>query len=199
MEDARARERSSDAHHQLVSRFLAGDERAFNDIVLLYQKPVYQVAFRMVRNHQDAQDLAQEVFVRAYSGLKKFKYEASLFTWLYRVTVNLAINFARRERFKQFVSLFDVGDLLPSKDDPQAALQRDELSRQIDQAVVKLPPRQRAVFVLRHYHDLPHAEIAKIVGRTEGAVKANYFQALAKLKKFLRPESLRPVENVSAV
>lgn len=191
MEDARDVE--------LVKRFQGGDEQAFNELVLVYQKRVYQVALKMVRNHHDAQDVAQDVFVRAYSALKQFKGESTLFTWLYRVTVNRCINLMRKEKVKEWIPIFDLVDVLRSKSNPAEEFARGELGRRIDEGVLKLPPRQRAVFVLRHYQNLPHAEIARMFGRSEGAIKANYFQAVAKLRKYLTAAGAIKTEGLSVV
>jgi len=171
----------------LVRKSKRGDEKAFNHLVFLYRKRIYDLVYRMVRNHQDAADLSMEVFVKAYRGLKDFEERSSFYGWLTKIAVNLCINFYRREKFRWFLSLLDLGKELAVVDSPAEKMEKKELQLAIDRAVKSLPPRQRITFVLRFYEHLPYQEIAEILGITEGAAKANYFQAIQKLKKFLAP------------
>ena len=170
---------------ELVARFKSGDQAAFNQLVRLYQKRVYAVAFRMVRDEEEAKDLTQEVFVKMYKTLSDFRGEASVFTWAYRATVNLSINHLRRKKIISWVPLLEAEE---KPEEPKEGLSERETARlkqAIAKAVKKLPPKQRAIFILRHYDELGNEEIAQIVGKTVGAVKANYFQALQKMKKYL--------------
>ncbi len=170
---------------ELVARFKSGDQAAFNQLVRLYQKKVYAVAFRMVRNEEEAKDLTQEVFVKMYKMRSDFRGEASIFTWAYRATVNLAINHLRRKKIIFWVPLLEAEE---KPEEPKEGLSDRETTRlkqAIAEAVKKLPPKQRAIFILRHYEELGNEEIAQIVGKSVGAVKANYFQALQKMKKHL--------------
>lgn len=170
---------------ELVARFKSGDQAAFNQLVRLYQKKVYLVAFRMVRDEEEAKDLTQEVFIKMFSALADFRGEAGIFTWAYRATVNLAINHLRRKKIISWVPLLEAEER-PAQE-PEGLTERETgaLKKAITEAVKKLPPKQRAIFILRHYDELPNEEIAKIVGKSVGAVKANYFQALQKMKKHL--------------
>jgi RNA polymerase sigma-70 factor (ECF subfamily) len=130
-------------------------------------------------------DLAQEAFVKAYHSLKDFREEASFSTWLYRIAVNLCLNFTQRDKFRSFILLEEMSQPVLSKDSPLKDLEQKELNQAIDRAVLNLPGKQRAVFILRHYQELSHSEIAKILDKSEGTIKANYFQAVKKLKKSL--------------
>ena len=170
---------------ELVARFKSGDQAAFNQLVRLYQKKVYLVAFRMVRDEEEAKDLTQEVFVKMYGALKDFRGEASLFTWAYRATVNLAINQIRRKKIISWVPLLEAAEKQEEPKEGLGDMERARLQQAIAGAVKKLPPKQRAVFILKHYDELSNEEIAQIVGKSVGAVKANYFQALQKMKKYL--------------
>lgn len=172
---------------QLVKEFQAGSERAFNELVHRHRKEVYYLALGMVGNHDDAEDLAQEAFVRAYQSLSKFRGESKVYTWLYRITVNLCLNHLRTRRVRSFVGLEKIEAVTPSADETDAPAELAELSETARQAIQALPDKQRAVFVLRHFQGLPHAEIARIMGREEGTIKANYFQAVRKLRKALEP------------
>jgi RNA polymerase sigma-70 factor (ECF subfamily) len=170
---------------ELIRRFKQGEEKAFNELVNLYKKRIFNLVLRMVRNQEDAMDLAQEVFVKVYHSLKDFRGESSFSTWLHRIAVNLSLNFTQRDRFRSFISLPDLTQPVLSSDSPLKDYEKKELDKAIDQAVLSLPKKQKAVFVLRHYQELQYSEIANVMGKSEGAVKANYFQALKKLKKSL--------------
>lgn len=168
----------------LVAAFQAGHQGAFDVIVTRHQRHVYQICYRFVNNHEDAADLAQDVFVRAYRGLKKFKGDSALGTWLYRVAVNTSLNKVAVKR--PVMEPLDAAPRLETRGEhPDTALMRGEDAARVRHAIKRLPPRQRATLVLRMYRDLPHEEIAAILGSSVGAVKANFFHALANLRKHL--------------
>ena len=168
----------------LVAAFQAGSTAAFDVIVTRHQRAVYQVCYRFMHNHEDAADLAQDVFVRAYKGLSRFKGDAALSTWLYRVAVNTCLN--RLALKKPVMEPIDAAPRIEMRGEhPDAALMRDEDAVRVRNAIRKLPPKQRATLVLRMYREMPHEEIAGVLGSTVGAVKANFFHALANLRKLL--------------
>ena len=170
----------------LVAAFQAGHQAAFDLIVTRHQRHVYQICYRFAGNHEDAADLSQDVFVRAYRGLKKFKGDSALGTWLYRVAVNTSLNKVAVKR--PVMEPIDAAPRLETRGEhPDAALMRDEDAARVRRAIRQLPPRQRATLVLRMYRELPHDEIASILGSSVGAVKANFFHALANLRKLLTP------------
>lgn len=176
----------NDPDISLVRRFKEGDQGAFNQIVRRYQERLYYLALRMVGNHDDALDISQDAFVKAYEGLEKFHGDSSLYTWLYRIVVNLSINHRRKRKVIRFVSFEDVRAVLAStKDSPDEVVNRKEFSEAADEAIEGLPARQKAIFVLRYYQGLSHQEISEILGRSVGAVKASYFHAVRKLRKAL--------------
>jgi RNA polymerase sigma-70 factor (ECF subfamily) len=169
----------------LVRAFIAGDRHAFDVIVERHRRPVYQVCFRFMGNADDAADLTQDVFVRAFRGLAGFKGDAQLSTWLYRVAVNVCLN-KRALKTPQFETVepeAHVDQRHLSADDLVA---RDERAGVVRRAIAKLPPKQRATLVLRAYQDLSHEEIARVLGSSVGAVKANFFHALGNLKRLLQ-------------
>jgi RNA polymerase sigma-70 factor, ECF subfamily len=169
----------------LVDASMAGDREAFDEIVRRHQRNVYLLCYRFVGNHEDASELAQDVFVRAFRSLGGFRRTASLGTWLYRIGVNVCLNrlSARTPRTESIDNREHV-DL--RAEDPDAALLRGERSSKVRAAIARLPRKQRATLILRVYHELPHEQIAGILGSSVGAVKANFFHALANLKKLLR-------------
>lgn len=169
----------------LVAAFLAGRREAFDVIVERHRRHVYQLCYRFVGNHEDASDLAQDVFVRAFKGLHKFKGESALGTWLYRVGVNVCLNRVSVKR--PATESIDAAQHVDTRsEDPVDAIARGERAEVVRRAIAKLPPKQRATLLLRVYQELPHEEIAKILGSSVGAVKANFFHALGNLRRLLQ-------------
>lgn len=179
---------ASEDDPSLVSACLAGRRDAFDVIVQRHQRQVYQVCFRFLGNHEDASDMAQDVFVRAYRGLRGFKGQSALGTWLYRIAVNVCLN---RVGIKtpQFEPLDRVERVDLRGERADAAVLRHERADAVRAAIARLPKKQRATLVLRVYHELPHEQIAAILGSSVGAVKANFFHALGNLKKLLEGRS----------
>jgi RNA polymerase sigma-70 factor (ECF subfamily) len=168
----------------LVDASLAGQPGAFDAIVERHRRGVYQLCFRFVGNHEDASDLAQDVFVRAFRGLRSFRAQSSLATWLYRIGVNVCLNRLAAKTppsepiaERQFV-------------DVRAESPADRMLRAERGAIALLPRKQRATLILRMYHEMTHQQIADVLGSSVGAVKANFFHALANLKKQLGDEEL---------
>jgi len=173
---------------ELVQACLAGRREAFDLLVERHQRHVYQLCYRFAGNHEDANDLAQDVFVRAYRGLKTYKGQASVGTWLYRIGVNVCLTKMGTKRGAEALDpLIAASDERTASHEESAAeaLLRGERARQVRAAIARLPKKQRATLVLRVYHDLPHDQIAGILGSSVGAVKANFFHALNNLKKLL--------------
>src|SRR6266540_637571 len=166
---------------ELVVSCLAGKRESFDVLVERHQRHVYQLCYRFVGNHDDASDLAQDVFIRAYRGLANFKGQASLGTWLYRIGVNVCLNKvgAKAPRPEALDPLLEASDERTRSQAESAtdALLRGERAVQVREAIAKLPKKQRATLILRVYHELPHEEIARILGSSVGAVKANFFHA----------------------
>jgi RNA polymerase sigma-70 factor (ECF subfamily) len=173
----------------LVEACLAGRRDAFDIIVERHRRAVYQLCYRFVANHEDASDLAQDVFVRAYRGLRKFRGHSSLATWLYRIGVNVCLNRVSARRLptepiadRQFID--DGGDTASDR------LLKAERQARVRAAIARLPRKQRATLILRMYHEMSHQEIAVALGSSVGAVKANIFHALGNLRKLLGSEEL---------
>jgi RNA polymerase sigma-70 factor, ECF subfamily len=167
---------------EAVAACLRGEREAFDRLVEKYQRDVYRLCYRYVNNHQDANDMAQEVFLKAYRALDRFRGDSAFSTWIYRIAVNTCLNF-RASRKPEGAELPDA---LPDKA-PGALerLERDERSNRVREAVTRLPERQRATLILKIYHDLTHEEVAGILGSSVGTVKANLFHALGNLRKML--------------
>jgi RNA polymerase sigma-70 factor (ECF subfamily) len=174
---------------ELVAAVLAGHRDAFDGIVERHRRHVYQLCYRFVGNHEDASDLAQDVFIRAFKSLRTYKGDAALGTWLYRIAVNVSLNkvSAKSVRPEPLDALLRTHDLRAASGAESAseAVLRHERAGQVRAAIARLPKKQRATLILRMYHELPHEQIAGILGSSVGAVKANFFHALNNLKKLL--------------
>ncbi len=172
----------------LVQQFKSGNEQAFNELVNRYREKAYNIAYRMVRNQEDALDLAQEAFIRAYKGLAKVKGKSKFYTWFYRILTNLCINFKSSKRLKNAISIDDENvtiSLTAKTRSPLREMEQKELQAAIANAIQQLPKKQQVVFTLRYYEQLSHKEIANILGKSEGGIKANYFHAVKKLQLLL--------------
>ena len=168
----------------LVAAFRAGRREAFDVIVVRHRRNVYQVCYRFVNNHEDASDLAQDVFVRAFKGLAQFKGDAALATWLYRVAVNACLNRValKKPATTELDAALHVDNRAPN---PLDDVLRSERADAVRAAIAKLPPKQRATLMLRVYQECSHEEIATALNSTVGAVKANFFHALGNLRRML--------------
>ncbi len=175
---------------QLLEEFLGGNEQGFNELVRRYQEKVYWIARRMIVDHDDADDVAQEVFIKLYQTAKDFRGESSLSTWLYRVTVNASLNALRRKKVREYLPLEDVEERTESDEPlPDAAVEEQERRSLMEKAIASLPSKQRAVFVLRYYEEKPYDEIAQILQTSVGGLKANYFHAVKKIGNILKASS----------
>jgi len=171
----------------LVAACLAGQAGAFDVIVERHRRPVYQLCYRYVANHEDASDLAQDVFLRAYRGLKNFRGQSSLSTWLYRIAVNVCLN--RVTAKAPQTESIDERQFVDAGAEPiSEVMLKEERGARVRAAIAQLPPKQRSTLILRMYHEMSHQEIADALGSSVGAVKANFFHALGNLKKLLGNE-----------
>jgi RNA polymerase sigma-70 factor (ECF subfamily) len=168
----------------LVAACREGRRDAFDLLVRRHQRAVYHVCYRFVGNHADASDLAQDSFLRAWRGLAGFKRESSAGTWLYRIAVNTCLNrLAVKVPPMQDVDGLGLVDR-SSEDAPERVLRAERAGR-VRRAILALPDKQRATVILRMYHDLPHQQIAELLGNSVGSVKANLFHALRNLRRIL--------------
>jgi RNA polymerase sigma-70 factor (ECF subfamily) len=149
------------------------------EVITSNSQAIYRLCYRLTGNVEDAKDLTQEVFIRAYKGLDNFRGQSEIKTWLYRIAINLGSSWRKKEVFSS-ISLDEIPE--PAAPDWQDS----DKVRAVKKAVGQLPYKQKMVFVMRQYEGFKHEEIAKITGRTEGSVKANYHQAVEKLKISLK-------------
>ena len=173
----------------LVEACLAGRLQAFDVIVERHRRTVYQLCYRFVSNHEDASDLSQDVFLRAYRGLRGFRGGSSLATWLYRIGVNVCLNRVS-VKTPQTESIDERQHVDRRAESAPERLLKGERAARVRAAIAQLPRKQRATLILRIYQELSHQEIADVLGSSVGAVKANFFHALGNLKKLLGDEML---------
>ncbi len=175
---------------QLIEEFKSGNEQAFNQLVLRYQEKIYWIVRRLINDHDDADDVVQNVFLRAYHSLKSFKGESSFYTWIYRIAVNVSLNELRRRKIRKTFSLDEEVHQFASHDDtPLQQLEKEEQHKAIERAIERLPEKQKKVFLLRYYEELPYEEIAAILKTSVGGLKANYFHAVRKIGEYLKHET----------
>lgn len=172
----------------LIEKFQAGDEKAFEGLMGLFQEKALTLAYLWTGHRDDSLDIVQEAFIRLFKILPSWRPEASLFTWLYRVIVNLSIDRGRRSVQRPTAALSEAETVPETRRDadPGLRLENRETGELIARAVSELPPRQKEVFILRHYQHLPLKEIARIQKSSLGGAKANLFQALQKLQRSLK-------------
>jgi RNA polymerase sigma-70 factor (ECF subfamily) len=173
----------------LVEEVRNGKRQAFTELMRRYQQRVYWVARRIVGSHAEADDIAQETFIKAYLALGDFRGDANFFTWLYRIAVNLSLNAIRKRQLVSYLRESDIiNRLLPAGEDPAADVEFREVETQLQKAVASLPEKQRAVFVMRYYDEMSYEDIAEVLKTSVGGLKANYFHALKKVQEMMKDE-----------
>ncbi|MBW7855374.1 MAG: sigma-70 family RNA polymerase sigma factor [Ignavibacteriaceae bacterium] len=175
---------------EIIESFRTGNDQAFNHLVRKYQKRVYWVVRKMISDHDDADDITQEVFIRVYKSINEFRGDSSFFTYLYRIAINLSLNFLnKRKRMngKRADFDFEISKFESNESSAENLIDRPRNEKLFKSAIEQLPEQQRAVFVLRFYDNLTYDEISKILNRSVGGLKANYFHAVKKLQVILKP------------
>lgn len=158
---------------------------AFNLLVKKYQQRVYWHIRRIVIDHDDANDVVQNVFIKVWKSLANFRNDSQLFTWLYRIATNEAITFLNSKKKRFTIPFSDVEHELSEKLVSDPLFTGDKIELKLQQAILKLPPQQRIVFNMKYFDGLKYEEIAKILKISVGGLKANYHHAVKKIEKFL--------------
>jgi RNA polymerase sigma-70 factor, ECF subfamily len=177
---------------ELVTRAKAGDQDCFNQLVHRWERPIYALAYRTLSREEDARDVVQEAFLRAYRGLRGFKGEAKFSSWLYRITLNLCRDWSRRERRAPIVQVPEGADPMDLVDEHVAPTEsvedlvaRREMSDAVSQAMAELPEEQRTAILLKEYHGLTFQEIAGMLDCPLSTVKTRLYQGLSVLRRRL--------------
>ena len=173
----------TEADNSIVERYLAGDMTAFDELMIRYERQIYRVCYRFVNNRDDAMDLAQEVFIKAFEHLPNFRRESSMKTWLYRIAMNHCINHVKKNA-REFVQITEnVGSMSASV---HSEMEEREKREQFRLLVKRLPPKQKAILEMRIHEQLSYEEIATMSGRSISTIKASVFFALEKLRKLVK-------------
>ncbi len=172
---------------EILARFRDKEGRnyAFNLLVRKYEKKLYWVIRRLVIDHDDANDLAQNVWVKVWENLENFKAESQLYTWLYRISANEALTFLSRKKKRMMLKLEDVDKQLSAKVEHDMGMNGDEIQVKLQKAIISLPAKQRLVFQMRYHDEMPYEEMSKVLGTSVGALKASYHHAAKKIENYL--------------
>ncbi len=172
---------------ELVTAAKAGDKAAFTELVRATYAESYTLAFRLTGNAEDAQDVVQEAYIRAYKSLKRFRGDAKFTSWMYRITANCAKDHLIKGSRNRHDDLDEASEAVDERPGPEARLGAADERRVLNDALQSLPPEMRAVVVLRDVYDLPHEAIAAELGISEGAAKVRLHRARRKLRERLFP------------
>jgi RNA polymerase sigma factor (sigma-70 family) len=172
---------------ELLALYLNPDTRrnAFNQVVRKYQQKVYWMVRKIVIDHDDANDITQEVFIKAWTALENFRGDSKLYTWLFRIAHNEAVNFLKKKRRRFFVPINDVEGELAEKLESDPLIGGDEIQLKLQKALLKLPEKQRLVFNMKYFEELSYEDMSEITGTSVGALKASYHWATKKIEDFL--------------
>jgi RNA polymerase sigma factor (sigma-70 family) len=172
---------------ELLSLFRdpATKEKAFTDIIKKYQERLYWHIRRMVVDHDDANDVLQNVFIRVWNGLENFREDAQLYTWLYRIATNECLTFLEQQKKRTSVSLSEVESGLSNKLKAEKYFDPSKLEWKLQLAIQQLPEKQRVVFGLRYYDEMPYEEMSRVLDTSEGALKASYHHAVKKIEDYM--------------
>ena len=163
----------------------ATKERAFTAIIKKYQEKLYWHTRRMVVQHEDANDVLQNMFIKVWKGLDNFREDSQLYTWLYRIATNESLTFLEQQKRKSSVSLSDMENGLEDKLKAEQNFDSSKIEWKLQLAMQKLPDKQRTVFNLRYYDEMPYEEMSKVLETSEGALKASYHHAVKKIEDYI--------------
>jgi RNA polymerase sigma factor (sigma-70 family) len=160
-------------------------EKAFTAIIKKYQEKLYWHARRMVVDHEDANDILQNVFIRVWNALENFREDSQLYTWLYRIATNECLTFLEQQKKKSAISLNEVESGLSNKIRADNGFDANKLEWKLQLAIQQLPEKQRIVFTLRYYDEMPYEEMSRVLETSEGALKASYHHAAKKIEDYI--------------
>lgn len=160
-------------------------ERAYTAIVKKYQEKIYWHVRRMVIDHDDAHDVVQNVFIKVWKGLDNFREDAKLYTWLYRIASNESLTFIEQQKKRQIVSFEDAQSGLADRLKADKDFDPNKLEWKLQMAIQQLPEKQKLVFSLRYYDEMPYEDMSRILETSEGALKASYHHAVKKIEEYI--------------
>ena len=175
----------SDSELLLQFRDPVTKERAYTALIKKYQEKLYWHIRRLVVDHEDANDVLQNVFIRVWKALENFREDSQLYTWLYRIATNESLTFIEAQKKRSSVSLSDVESGLSNKIVADKHFDPDKLEWKLQLAIQQLPEKQRVVFSLRYYDEMPYEEMSRVLETSEGALKASYHHAVKKIEDYM--------------
>jgi RNA polymerase sigma-70 factor (ECF subfamily) len=164
----------------------ATKEKAFTAIIKKYQEKLYWHARRLVVDHDDANDVLQNVFIKVWKGLENFREDSQLYTWLYRIATNESLSFLEQQKKRGTISLDEEEAGMSNKVRADSNFDANKLEWRLQVAIQQLPEKQRVVFNLRYYDEMPYQEMSRILETSEGALKASYYHAARKIEEFIK-------------
>jgi len=168
---------------EIIRLYRSGDrERAFNELVSSYSEKLYWHVRSLTGSHEDTDDLLQDIFIKIWTALPSYRGEAQLYTWLYRIATNETLNFLRKKKLLSLLSLDALETAAENMASGDSFFDGDKAEAKLCSAIMKLPPRQRAVFVMRYYDEMPYEQISEILGASVSSLKASYHFAQEKIK-----------------
>jgi len=189
------REEKTDPDHELVRRAQDGNTRAFDDLVVKYSPKLYGMVYHMTANKEDTHDLLQDIFAKAYRSLKRFRGKSTFYTWIYSISTNMTLNFLKKRKRRSALSLDNVDSGIQNNDalvdlghasNPRHQSNINELQKKLNEALQALSEDHRAVVTMFDIQGVPHAEISRILGVTEGTVRSRLFYAHKQLQGHLQ-------------
>ncbi len=192
----------TDEDQQLVARTQDGDAGAFDQLVVKYSPRLYGLVYNMTSNHEDTNDLLQDIFAKSYKAIRGFRGKSSFYTWVHSIAVNMTLNFLKKRGRRYHLSLDDVDSSiqhdkefleLTQTSSPVREADLSELQRRLNDAMMKLSDEHRAVVTMFHIQGMPHAEISKILNVSEGTVRSRLFYANRQLQNYLEEFRKNPV------
>lgn len=160
-------------------------EQAYTKIIKKYQERLYWHIRRIVVDHEDANDVLQNMFIKVWKGLENFREDSQLYTWLYRIATNECLTFLAKRKKIQAISLSDIDNGLSNKLRSDSGFDANKLEWKLQLGIQKLPEKQRIVFTLRYYDEMPYEEMSRVLDTSEGALKASYHHAAKKIEDFI--------------
>jgi len=189
---------------ELVARSIGGDLDSFNQLVVRWERPIYALAYRVIGREEDARDVCQETFLRAFRAIRGFKGQAKFSSWLYRITLNLCRDWIRRQRrtpvfqAPEGQDVADIADRLEAPDTLEDQLARKDLGRAVARAMGNLSDEQRSAILLKEYHGLTFQEIADLQGVPLSTVKTRLYQGLSMLRRELEKRGASAAPGAAA-
>lgn len=176
----------TDSELLILFRISESRNHAFNLLMRRYQQKVYYHVRRIVIDHDDANDVVQNTFIKAWNGLDNFREDSQFFTWIYRIATNESLTFLKKKRTAFFIPMINVEKKLTDKLESEVLINADALEMKLQKAILTLPEKQRVVFNLRYYDEMKYEDMSEVLGTSVGALKASYHHAMKKIENYIK-------------